>query len=98
MQVNDYGTTLILTIKEGNSPLNISGATTLEIVFDRPNDNGETTKTADFVTDGKDGKIKYIIESNLLDTPGEWKIQVVLTFANAKWHSDIGVFDVVENL
>lgn len=98
MQVDDFGTILNITIREGGKSLDISGATSVEVVFDRPNNNGKTTKNASFATDGKDGKIKYSIEEDLLDTPGEWRIQVILTFANGKWHSDIGVFIVKGNL
>ena len=98
MQENDYGTPLNLVIKEKNKPLDISGATKLEIIFDRPLSNGKTTHDIDFTSDGTDGKLIYYVEDGLLDTPGKWKVQVVLTFPNGRWSTDIGVFSVEESL
>ncbi len=98
IHVNDVGTTFTITITENGSPMDISSATTKEFHFDKPNANGMFTKAASFATDGTDGKIKYVSESEVLDMPGEWKIQAHVVMPNGEWRTNIDTFRVYENI
>ena len=55
-------------------PLDISGAGTLEIIFQKP-DGTPVTETAVLTTDGTDGKMHYLTVADFLDTVGNWKRQ-----------------------
>ena len=59
IHVGDIGTVFTLTIKDGSSVIDLSGATTKQIILRKPDRVTSSTKTASFVTDGSDGKIKY---------------------------------------
>ena len=98
MKVNDWGTPIIVTIKVGNAPFDVSEATGLSIKFEKPQENGELTKDAELLNDGTDGKIQYVVEEGALDVAGTWKLQGVITFGDGKWHTDVGTFEVGESL
>ena len=58
IQQNDIGTKFLVTIKDGDSAVDISGASTKQIIIKKP--SGETlTNSASFNSDGTDGKIYY---------------------------------------
>jgi len=93
----DVGTVFQVTLLDGTTVVDISGATTKQILFQKP--NGTTmTKNATFVTDGTDGKLKYTTVANDLDTIGLWKIQARVVLPTGSWHSDTGTFRVYKNL
>ena len=97
-QAGSVGVTLTITIKENGQAVDISSATALVIKFDKPYGNGIFTKDAEFVTNGTDGKIKYVMEEGVLDEPGEWKVQALITLPAGIVPSNIGIFNVMENL
>ena len=105
IHVDDVGTVLEITLKdEGSSPeiVDVSTASTKEILLLMPNGT-LLTKTADFTTDGSDGKIEYTTVKGDLAISGVWKVQahVILGTAspiNSEWRSDIGEFNCYENL
>ena len=71
--VDDVGTIFRVTVYDttssgGTSVADISGATTKQFTFKRP-DGTTFTKTAVFTTDGTDGNIQYVTESGVLDGP-----------------------------
>lgn len=97
IHVADIGTVVEITVKEDSTIVDLSGATTKQIVFMKP--TGSTlTKTASFVTDGTDGKIKYATIAGDLDVHGDWKVQAILVFPSGTWHSSAHDFQVHENL
>lgn len=98
IHVNDIGTVFTITITEGGSAIDISTATTKDFHFDKPSANGKFSKTAIFVTDGTDGKLKYVSESEVLDTAGDWKIQAHIVMPNGEWRTNIDTFKVFENI
>lgn len=70
----NYGHTHTITlVDEDDAALDISGATTKQIVFKDPSGN-ETSVTAEYVTDGTDGKITYTVTSadEIDDEAGVW--------------------------
>lgn len=102
IHIGDVGTDFQVTIKEcvdGKvQVVDVSGATTLEIIFER-GDKTVVTKTATFVTDGTDGKIRYVSETGFLNSAGDWRMQGK-TFGIGGWsgRSSIVEFTVYGNL
>lgn len=97
-QKNAIGVAIKVTIEEDGSAVDVSAATTKELVFKKP--NGTTvTKTAAFVNTGSDGKIKYVTESGFLDLVGYWQVQGNVAFSGGfSGRSDIQKFQVLGNL
>ena len=60
IHVDDLGTKFIVTVKDGDSVINVSGATTKNIIFKKPSGT-KVTAAASFETDGSDGVISYIV-------------------------------------
>ena len=93
----DIGTTFELTITEEGVAMDLSTSSIKTIKFKKP--NGEVlTKTAAFVTDGTDGKLKYVTIENDLDSTGKWSVQAYVEIGSGKWHSTIGEFRVYSNI
>ncbi len=94
----DIGTVLTTTIKDGTSIVDISGATTKDIILGKP-DGTSLTNAGTFTTDGTDGKIYYTTILNDLDQIGWWKIQgYIVSSSGGEWRSDIGNFEVHKNI
>ena len=94
---NDIGTNFTVTMKDGSAVVDISSATTKNIIFTKPGGTN-VTKTMSFVTDGSNGQLVYSIESGVLDTVGQWQYQIYLVFSSGSFYSDIGEFIVHRNL
>ena len=58
IHVGDIGTVFEVTVKDGEDVVDVSSATTRQLIF-KSKDGAVLTKTAVLVTDGTDGKIKY---------------------------------------
>jgi hypothetical protein len=98
IHVDDLGTKFVVTVKDGATVINVSAATTKEIIFKKPSGTKLTT-TASFETDGSDGVLIYTTTGTELDEAGTYKIQahVVLSAGN-DFHSDISTFKVYRNI
>lgn len=95
---NDIGTSFEVTLLDADgNPVDITSALTKELVFMSPL-TVRKQKTAAFVTDGSDGKLKYVTQSGDLDAVGPWKLQAVISLVTGTWSSDIHRFTVHENL
>jgi hypothetical protein len=97
IHVNDAGTVIQITVKDGDAVVDLSLATIKQFVFGRP-DKTTFSVTAAFVTDGTDGKLQYVTTATTLDTNGEWNLQVIVELPAGLWHSDVGNFTVWPNL
>ncbi len=98
IHVGDIGTVLEATIKNINSPVDISSATvTKEILLKKPS-GALLTKDGVFTTDGTDGKFEYTTISGDLDESGVWQIQSHVILSSGDWRSDIKEFSVFPNL
>jgi hypothetical protein len=97
IHLNDIGTVFQVTVSDGTSAYDISGATTKQIIFKKP-DHTLVTKDAEFVTDGTDGVIKYTTVDGDLNIPGKWALQAYLVTPGGTWKTDIGTFRVYDNL
>jgi len=97
IHVDDIGTIFTITIKDGASIVDVSSATTQQLIFKKP--SGTTsTKTTSFVTDGSDGKIKYTTVADDIDEIGLWKLQSYIVMPSGSWKTDVGSFNVYANL
>lgn len=98
MHEGDVGTVIEMTCKDGSTVIDISGATTVQIIFQAP-DGTLLTKTASFTTDGTDGKMRVTSESGDFTPAGLWRKQGRLAYASGnEWRSSIEEFYVLENL
>lgn len=67
-------------------PVDIRTASSLNVVFTKPDDAGTivekvgTIYTGGTNGDGTDGIIEYITEEGFIDITGEWKAQAIATF------------------
>lgn len=90
--VGDAGTNIVLTYKDQDGVVvNISTATTQQIVLKKP-DGTKLTKTTIFVTDGTDGKAKYVVVAGDFSEEGVWKLQGKVILTTGTWYSDIHLF------
>ena len=95
--VDDWGTPFSMTIYDStNGILNISSASPITIIFTKP-DGTHVEKEAVFVTDGVDGKMKYVTVDGDLSASGLWQYQGRVTFTNGEWATDLISFTVEGN-
>jgi len=97
IHVADVGTVFEVTIKEGAEAIDVSGCTSKKIGFLKPS-LVTLEKTADFTTDGTDGKIRIVFDSDDLDEEGKWKWQAQIIWASGTWHTSEGSFRVKPNI
>jgi len=88
---------LIVTVTEGGAAKNISSATVKYIYLRKP-DGSVMVKTAEFTTNGADGKIEYRCAASDLDMPRKWRIQGYVELGTDVWPTDGEFFEVDENL
>ena len=94
-RLNDINIAIRLTMtKESDSSvLDISSATTKQIIITKP--SGEKlTKTATNVTDGTDGKMQYLTITDDLDEFGDYEVQGHIVIGSLDIHTTIGQFKV----
>jgi len=100
IHMGDMGTVIRLTVTEndGETPVNVSGATVKTFYFVKP--NGEKfNKPAEFDSgNGIDGKLKYITVEGDIDVAGRWQVQARIEIGTAKYFSSVTTFIVKSNL
>jgi hypothetical protein len=82
-----------ILITENNVAKDISAATTKTIKIKRP-DGTVLTVSADFLTTGADGYIRYLSLITDLNTSGTYYIQAYLELPTWQGHSEIKEFEV----
>lgn len=95
--VNDIGTSFRGTFKEDGTVVDISSATTKNIIFEKP-DGTKVTQTGSFFTDGTDGILEYLSVDGDLNIGGDWRLQGFANLGSWIGHSDIVNFKVYDNL
>lgn len=75
LQMNDYGIPLEVDFELGGQPLDLSDATLIQCILDQPDGTGTITRTGAVVTDGSDGKVRYILADGDLTKFGMWRFQ-----------------------
>lgn len=97
-QESAVGVIIQYTVLDYNAnPLDISSATVKSLVFKKP-DGTVVTKTATFVTNGTDGKLKYTSIAGDLAPYGTFSVQAMLTMTGFDGRSEVETFDVERNL
>lgn len=96
----DIGVSFIVTLRDQDDSIqDISGATTKQLKFRKPNSGTVITKSAAFTTDGTDGKLQWSTTSvDDLDESGLWVLQAYLVIGSNIHHSDTVQFTVYPNL
>ena len=97
IHLGDIGTTFLITVTDGTDAIDISSATTKQLILADPSGNS-SAKTAEFNTDGTDGVLKYITVADDIDETGKWNIQAKFILTGGTWYSEIHKFTVVGNL
>ena len=99
IHVGDVGTIFRLTITEDDdvTAVNVSGASVKKFYFAKP-DGTKVNKTAEFNTDGTDGKLKYTAIAADIDMAGRWQVQAYVEIGAAKYWSSKETFSVHSNL
>jgi len=99
VRMNEKGRKFIITLTKDGQPIDLSGATVKQIVFDKPERNGVVAVNADFYTDGTDGKLTYTVTSNqFFDILGVWQIQGRANPTGKEVYSKVEEFRVLDNL
>jgi hypothetical protein len=96
VHVGDVGTVFEVTVKEGSTVVDISTATVKSFVCRKPS-GAVVTWTAEFATNGTDGKLRYTTAEDDLDRAGDWRMQAYIEMPTGAWHSDEATFKVAAN-
>jgi len=84
-------------MEDGVTPEDISGATSLKIRLKSP--AGVTTEYVGTLTSGGvDGYFQYITVLDDISLIGSWKIQGKITMPDWSGYTEIGEFEVIDNL
>lgn len=92
IRLGDVGTTFRGTIyDESDAVLDISSATTKQLLFKKP-DGTVVPKTASFFTDGTDGKLQYTSVSGDINAIGRWQLEPYVITPQGEWHGSVAEF------
>lgn len=95
VHVDDMGT-WIATIKDQDGEIvDVSGASVKKLTFKKP-DGTTSIETADFTTDGTDGKIQYTMLAGEVSVAGQWTWQGYVVLSGAEFYSETG-YEPVED-
>jgi hypothetical protein len=97
VQVGAINLSIELELRDGYSALDISGATTKQIIIDKP-DGTNLTRGATFTTDGKDGKLYYLTVAGDLDQAGDYRAQSYIIIPGFNGYSSATTFTVYANI
>lgn len=99
-QLNDVGVILEVTVtKESDgTALDISTATTRQIILSTPLTNEDIEKVGVLTGDGSDGKMHYTTEAGVLDEVGIWKVQGRVVIGAMDVRTSVESFEVFANV
>ena len=97
IHLNDIGTKFLVTITDGSSAVDVSSASTKQIIIQKPSGT-KLTPAAAFDDDGTDGKISYTTVADDLDEAGSYKLQGKVVISDGTFYTDITSFKVHRNL
>lgn len=97
MHIGDIGSVIRITVKDAGVAVDISSASTKQILLEKP-DGTILTKTAQFLTTGADGVIQYTTIAGDLDVAGIWRAQAYIVSATWSGHSSPYQFTVFANV
>lgn len=94
----DIGTAIRVTLYDCEVLVDLTGATTTEFIFKKP-DFSTTTVTASFyLGDPALGVLEYLTIADDLDQVGQWELQAHIALPTGEWWSDTEKFRVYANL
>lgn len=96
-KVGDVGTALRPTIVDGGDPVDVSGATVLQVVLEKPDGTTER-KSASLATDGTDGTIEYITVDGDFNQVGTYRIMGYVELPGGSWSSETASLSVTAPL
>lgn len=97
IQVGAVDLLIELEIKNGHKALDISAATTKNIILEKPDDT-IITAPGTFTTDGKDGLLYYLTVAGDLDQAGIYNAQAYLVLPGFTGYSTPVSFQVYANI
>lgn len=97
IHVGDKGTRITVVFYDGSTVVDVSGASTKEIIFLAP-DGDHSHCAATYTTDGTDGSIYYDTVAATFDEDGDWALQGHVVIGDSEWHSDVHRFTVYPNI
>jgi len=98
IHVGDIGTVIGMTIyDEQGAIVDVSSASVKYIIFYK-HDGTTVNKSAEFTTDGTDGKIQYTTIAGDLNVGGIWKKQGYVVLSAGTWYTNKINFTVHNNL
>ena len=96
VHAGDVGTVLEITVLVDGNPLDISSASETTMILREAGNGTKITKTAEFTTDGEDGKMQYATVEPL--GAGLWQIQGKIVIPQGIFFTDIASFHVEDAL
>lgn len=100
-QKGDCGFNIDITVvDENDAAVDISLATTKNMIFRVPGSAVNSSKAGAFITDGTDGGLRYVAESAFINTVGVWEVQafIVLAVGVTEFQTEVGTFTVADNV
>ena len=97
IHINDVGTKFLVTVTDGATAVNISSASTKQLIFKKPS-GAKLIKATSFVTDGTNGEMQYSVAADDLDEAGTYKLQGKVIISDGTFYTDIQTFKVHRNL
>ena len=97
IHINDVGTKFLVTVTDGTTAVDISSATTKQLIFQKPSGTKLTKATA-FTSDGTYGKMQYSVVTDDFDEAGSYKLQGKVVISDGTFYTDIHTFKVHRNL
>lgn len=97
IHVDDVGTRFLLTIKDDGEVVDISQASSISIIFKKPDDTA-MYRPGTVLSDGMDGIAYYDTIAGDLDNAGLYKLQARVALPSGTYYTDIHSFQVHCNL
>lgn len=97
---NDVGTAFDFTVIDDSDGgvVDLSLCPTREATFVKPDGTVLGPKTCTLITDGTDGRMRYVTIAGDIDQSGSWKVQGRAAIDAARsWYSDLVRFLVLPN-
>lgn len=89
--------TITVVVVENSVPVDISGATTKDLIFLKPG-GALVSKNGTFVSDGTDGLLSYTTELGFLTPAGTWRVQCHVVKGADDYYTEPVAFAVDRNL
>lgn len=85
-----------IEVREAGEPLDISSATTKDIILEKPNSKETVTLAASFVGTGADGRIIARSATNDIDEIGPWRVYAHIVDGSYDFYTPYSEFVVVD--